>query len=226
MSLTDFAEAYSQLTTSEQQQFGDAVRRLLSDGLVWREDEHDRPIYNVLVRRRELVADYLAVGGWDLRYDEHLTVFHVVHRDGAHRRRFSRDTTIWLLLLRLLYADKHERREVSLTRYPTVSVEELYQRYTELLPGQAVKKKTSLDTALRTLQSCKLIRGGGGGTLRAGESDTLIELLPTLEVVVPAAAIDEITERLQEYDRSRGRKAAAGGDGGDGGDDETDDEDT
>jgi len=218
MSLNDFAEAYSELASGEQQQLSDAVRRLLSEGLIWREDEHDRPVYNFLVRRRELVAAYLSVAGWELRYDERIAVFQVVHREGAHRRRLNRDTTIWLLLLRLIYAEKRERVEVSLTRYPTISIEELYQRYTEFLPGQAVKKKTSLDAALRTLQSLKLIRAGGGGTLRASEGEKLLELLPTLEVVVPGSAISEIAERLQEYDRSRGRRAAS--------DDEPDDEDT
>jgi hypothetical protein len=208
MKLTDFAEAYSDLAYGEQQQFGDTVRRLLSDGLIWREDEQDRPIYNFLVRRRELVAAYLAVAGWELRYDERLAIFHVLHRTGAHRRRLTRDTTIWLLLLRLIYAEKREHVEVSLTRYPTISIEELYQRYTEFLPGQAVKKKTSLDAALRTLHGLKLIRAGGGGTLRASESDRLIELLPALEVVVPGGAISEIAERLAEYDRAKGRRAA------------------
>lgn len=203
MSLVDFAESYSQLSANEQQQFEDTVRRLLSDGLIWREDEAERRAYNFLVRRRELVADYLAVAGWDLRYDERVGVFQVVHREGAHRRRLSRDTTIWLLLLRLIYAENYERVEVSLTRYPTVSIEELYQRYTEFLPRQAVKKKTSLDEALRTLQSLKLIRAGGGGTLRASDGERLIELLPTLEVAVPASTIDAIAERLQEYRRGR-----------------------
>lgn len=209
MKLTDFAETYSQFSSSEQQQFSDAVRRLLSDGLIWREDEHDRRIYNFLVRRRELVAAYLAVAGWELRYDERIAVFQVVHRDGAHRLRLNRDTTIWLLLLRLIYAEQRERVAVSLTRYPTISVADLYQRYTEFLPGQAVKKKTSLDAALRTLQPLKLIRAGGGGTLRASDGDKLIELLPTLEVIVPGSAISEIAERLQEYDRSRGRSTAS-----------------
>jgi hypothetical protein len=169
------------------------------------------------VRRRELVADYLAVGGWELRYDERIAVFQVVHREGAHRRRLNRDTTIWLLLLRLVYAEKRERVAVSLTRYPTISVEELYTRYTEFLPGQAVKKKTSLEEALRTLQSLKLIRAGGGGPLRASDGDKLIELLPTLEVVVPSQAIGEIAEQLQAYDRSRSRSAGADSD------DDTDD---
>lgn len=48
MSLTQAADEYSQLSSSEQAQFAQATRRLLADGLIWREDEHDRPIYSFL----------------------------------------------------------------------------------------------------------------------------------------------------------------------------------
>jgi hypothetical protein len=203
MPLAEFATEYAQLSAGEQALFAEATRRLLAEGLIWRGDEGDTRIYAFLLRRRELVAEYLQVGGWELRHDERAQVFQVAHRDGAHRRRLSRDTTVWLLLLRLMYAEKRERVELSLTRYPTVTVGEVAQRYAEFFPGQAVRKKTSLDEALRTLQSLKIVRAGGGGVLRAANNDQLIELLPTLEVVVPAAAIAELAARLGEYQRDR-----------------------
>lgn len=158
-------------------------------------------MYAFLVRRGVLVAEYLQVAGWELRHDERNAVFQVTHRDGAHRRRFSRDTTIWLLLLRMIYAEKRETLAVSLTRYPVVTVSTVAQRYAEFFPGQAVRKKTSLDEAFRTLQNLKLIRAAGGGIVRAGNSEQLIELLPTLEAVVPTNEIAILAERLREYDR-------------------------
>jgi hypothetical protein len=203
MSLEGFATAYNQLTPGEQAQFADAVRRLLAEGIIWRENEHDWPVYNILTRRRELVTDYLQVIGWEMRHHERANVFHVVHRDGAHRQSLSRDTTIWLLLARMIYAEQRERLELTLTRHPSISVADFYKRYTEFLPGQAVRKKTSMDEALRTMQSLKLIRAGGGGRLRANEGDTMIELLPVLEVVMSEATISQIAERLDEYDRSK-----------------------
>lgn len=203
MSLESFVAAYNELTPGEQAQFAEAVRRLLADGIIWREDEQDWRVFGFLVRRRDLVTDYLQVAGWDVRYHERANVFHVVHRDGSHRLRLSRDTSIWLLLARMIYAEQRERMEVSLTRYPTITVADFYQRYTEFLPGLAVRKKTSMDDALRTMQSLKLVRAGGGGTLRASDGDAVIELLPTLEVVLPEAPITEIAERLSAYDRSK-----------------------
>jgi hypothetical protein len=203
MPLAEFATEYAQLSAGEQALFAEAARRLLAEGLIWRGDEGDTRTYAFLLRRRELVAEYLQVAGWELRHDERAQVFQAAHRDGAHRRRLSRDTTVWLLIMRLIYAEKRERVELSLTRYPTVTVGEVAQRYAEFFPGQAVRKKTSLDEALRTLQSLKLVRAGGGGVLRAANNDQVVELLPTLEVVVPASAVAELAARLGEYQRDR-----------------------
>jgi hypothetical protein len=125
----------------------------------------------------------------------------VVHLEGAHRHRLTRKTTEWLLLLRLLYAERREKLTAELTRYPVVNVAEAFQRYTEFFPGQRVREKTSLDDALRTLQGLKLIRAASGGALRAANSDQLIELLPALEIIVPAPDIAAVAERLREYQR-------------------------
>lgn len=203
MSLAQFAHELNELSSAEQAQFAQAVRRLLSDGLIWREEESDRPIYSFLARRRALVADYLAVAGWELRHEERVAAFHVVHRDGAHRRRLGREATVWLLLLRLIYAEKRERLEVSLTRFPVVELGEVARRYAEFFPGQNVRKRSSLSDALRSFQSLKLVRAAGGGAIRAGQAEQLIELLPTLEIVVPAGGVAALAERLRAYDKTR-----------------------
>ncbi|NTV99762.1 MAG: DUF4194 domain-containing protein [Oscillochloris sp.] len=202
MSLSQFASEYDQLPPSEQSQFAEAVRRLLADGLIWREEEADRRIFTFLLRRRELVADYLGVAGWELRHDERVGAFQIIHREGAHRRRLSRDQTVWLLLLRLIYAEKRERLEVSLTRYPVTEVGEIARRYAEFFPGQNVRKRSSLEDALRSFQSLKLVRGAGGTPLRVGSPEQLIELLPTLELVISAASVTALAERLASYGKA------------------------
>jgi len=110
---------------------------------------------------------------------------------------------VWLLLLRLMYAEKLERLEVGLTRYPVVEVSAIVQRYAEFFPGQTVRKRSSLFEALRTFQTLKLVRAAGGGTIRSGNVDQMIELLPTLEIIVPAANITALNDRLRTYDRTR-----------------------
>lgn len=205
MSFLSIAQAYDALPPGEQSQFAEAVRRLFAEGMLWRGDERDRTLYLFLLRRSDLVSGYLGVAGWELRHDERLAIFQLVHREGAHRRRLSRETTIWLLLLRLLYAEQRESTTLQLGRHPTVTVGELYRRYAEYFPGKSVRKKSSLDEGLRTLQALKLIRPAGTGSLRAANTEQLIELLPTLEVVVPANEIAEVAERLATYERGEGR---------------------
>jgi hypothetical protein len=203
MALTAFLEEYNRLSPNEQAQFAEAIRRLLADGLIWREEESERRIYHFIARRASSIRDYLSVVGWELRHDERLGIFQVTHSEGAHRRRLNRDTTIWLLLLRLIYAEKRERLEVTLTRYPVVAIGAISQRYSEFFPGQTVRKRGSLEDALRTLHDLKLVRAAGGGAPRINDTENLIELLPTLEAVVPAGEISALAEKLREYDRGK-----------------------
>jgi hypothetical protein len=199
MTLTRFAQDYDQLPPGEQALFAEAVRRLLSDGLIWRDDDDDRRIYNFLARRGDLIAEYLAVAGWEMRHHDRASIYHVSHREGAHRRHFTRKTTIWLLVLRLMYAEQREKPAALLTRYPVVTIGEVVERYAAFLPNQRLREKTSLEEALRTLHSAKLIRAAKGGGLQANDTDKQIELLPALEIVIPANETATLADRLREY---------------------------
>lgn len=199
MSLLRFAQEYEQLGPGEQALFAETVKRLMTDGLIWREDEDDRKAYNFLARRGELVQQYLQVSGWRLDFHEPTRIYSLVHAEGAHRRRLGKELTVWLLVVRLMYAEKREKPEASLTRYPVVRVGEIADRYAAFFPNQRVRKKTSLTEALRALHHLKLIRGVGAGSLSADDPEKPVELLPALEVVVPANDIAALADRLREY---------------------------
>lgn len=194
MELIDFAQDYGDMATGEQALFHESVRRLLSEGIIWREEAKDHRVYAFLQRRRDLIEAFLSVAGWELCHNDLLGIFRVQHRDGSHRRRLNRDTTIWLLLLRLMYSEKRERMEVTTTPNPVVAMSEIISRYTAYFPGQAVRKKTSLQESLRALSGMKLVR-----LHRMSSSDPSVELLPTLEEVVPANAIAEVAARLEQF---------------------------
>ncbi len=199
MSLSNFAHEYEQLGPGEQTTLAETLKRLLTDGFIWREADDDRKAYNFLARRSELVQQYLQVSGWKLEFHAPTKIYFLVHVEGAHRRRFNKDLTVWLLVVRLMYAEKHEKPEATLTRYPVVKVGDLADRYAAFFPNQRLRKKTSLADALRALHHLKLIRGVGVGSLSADDPDKLVELLPALEVVVPAHDIAALADRLREY---------------------------
>lgn len=202
MSLMQIAQEYEQLAPGEQALFAESVKHLLAEGLLWREDEDDRKAYNFLARRGDMVREYLFICGWRLEFYEQARIYYVTHVDGAHRRHLSKELTIWLLIVRLLYAERRERVEVTLTRHPVVKVGEIAGRYAAYFPNQRLRKKTSLTNALRTMQGMKLIAAAGGNNLRADDPEQLVELRPALEVILPAGEITALADRLREYQKA------------------------
>jgi Domain of unknown function (DUF4194) len=184
-------ETYRDLSSSEQDLFRDSLRLLMAEGLVHRGiPEHSR-VYSFLRRRESLVREYLSIAGWELRFAERQETFHLQHLTGAHREKLDGSTTKWLLLLRLLYAEKREGRGLDLTRNPSVTLEELAQRYSEYFPNE--KFKTRMNDALTTLQTWNL--------LRWHKVEDVLELLPTLEVIVPASGLEEAANKLRELQK-------------------------
>lgn len=207
MTLETFATEWSALATSERAAFAEVTRRLFEEGLLWRDDDADRRQYSFAVRNLALLGDYLMVAGFRLLHHERLHILQLVHTEGAHRRKLSKDETSWLLLCRIIYAERKESLAISLTRNPAVSVAELFGRYAEFFPGKNLRKRTGLDESLRSLAGLKLIRSAGGGFLRGQDPDLLIELLPTLEVVLPAQRIQDLASELAKLAGSSAERA-------------------
>lgn len=199
MTPADVARAYNALGPGEQASFAETLRKLLGESLLWRDDPDDRAAYRFLQLHGDLVRGYLAPGGWSLQHHEAARIFFLHRADGAHRRRLSRDLTIWLLLARLLYAEARERPQATLTANPVARAADFAERYASFLPGQRVRKKTSLAEGLRALQGLKVIRPAGQAGWNPTDPEALVELLPALEVVVSSGEISRLTEQLQAF---------------------------
>ena len=196
----------SDYSSSERILFQDTLKRLMSEGFLVRDDESDRRFYAFALRRFQDLCAYLGFTGWELLHHERLHVIQLMRSDGSHRKRFSKDQTSWLLLLRLLYAEQKESMKLSLVRNPVVRVSEVFERYTRFFPGENLRKKTSLIDALRLFHGLKLLRPTDTKFFAVSDPETPLELLPTLEVAVPASKLQELEKRLRE---SRAMAAAS-----------------
>lgn len=193
-----FADTYGELPAHEQALFAETVNKLLTEGMIWYEDAGKTALYAFLRRHGEVVKEYLSLAGWQLTWHEQQRIYQVTHRDGAHRRQLSSPTTICLLLLRLLYAEQQEANTLRLTKYPAITLGDLYRRYQEL-PNARPRWRQHFENALRQLARLNLLRLVGGGSLRLSNPQQVIELLPTLEVIVPAGHAQQVAERLSAY---------------------------
>jgi uncharacterized protein DUF4194 len=199
MTWTEFGNRLDGLNSSEQAQFSESLRRLLANGWIWQEDEEDRHFYHFVTRHVELLQQYLQLSGWELLHVESLHLYHLRQTDGLHRRRLSKATTLWLLIVRLIYQEQREQRRTTLTALPLVKVSDLYDRYLSYFPNQRVRVKGEFAEALRELRAYRLVRAPEGGALRPDTPDKLIELLPALEIILPAATLSELAALVKEY---------------------------
>lgn len=184
------------LPVGQQTRFSDALQTLMKEGLLWRDDGGDTPTYAYLVRNLSHARAYFHPLGLSLLHHERLHILQLKSNHPGLRRTFNKETTLWALLCRLIYAEKKESSNLALTQNPVVLAGDLYMRYAELFPGRNLRKKAATQEALAALAGAKMIRPHQPLLGHALDPDVLIELLPALEVLMPAAHMKDISDRI------------------------------
>lgn len=110
---------------ADRQKMSAALNRLLSNNILVK--ERDRETYMFLRRNREAAQAFFRFLQWDFILDDRHEVIFVKGADSAIRRSFTRDETIWMLVLRLIYQEKRE--SLSLSEYPMTTLYEIRSKY-------------------------------------------------------------------------------------------------
>jgi hypothetical protein len=209
MSLFALAEAYEHMLQSERAAFEEVVLRLLSDGLLWRDDAQNRHLYEFLAQHQEIIMTYLSVAGWELRHYEQQKVFHLTHRDGRNRYRFTLDQTRLLLLLRLLYAKQREHRSVDtrrpLAHNPLINASDVFQAYNEVYGMRP--KQIAFREGIQFFSRLNFIRILWSDE-RRDLSTAELELLPPLEIILANEGLNVLEERMKTYRKKAGEDDA------------------
>ena len=112
---------------------------------------------------------------------------------GNTRLRFSRDEICAVLVLRLLYEDK--KLEVSLTKFPVVSVRDFQDKY-NAMTGEEIKK-TALIKVLTRLSSCKLVSIESNDY---ADPEAIIQLYPSIPMSIDRNSLDSAMAILEYRD--------------------------
>jgi hypothetical protein len=108
---------------------------------------------------------------------------------GNTRLYFTKDEICAVLVLRLLYEDK--KLEVTLTKFPVVSVRDFQDKY-NAMTGDEIKK-TALINVLRRLSSCKLV---SVESQDYADPEGIIQLYPSIPLSIDRNALDEAVALL------------------------------
>ena len=153
--------------------------------------QRDNPRYQVCLRNREFIADYLAVLDCELVHDPQEHIFRIAG-EGVMTERMSLTTTKLVILLKMIYRDK-------------IMGEGLYATTTNLAEIREYGKNTNLITRRLTLQEWQdalmvmkthqmIELPGAIGNL---EDDTPIYIYSTVNIFCSAMDISELVRKYQ-----------------------------
>jgi len=176
------------LSSDEFERLKTALHILTSKTFIIRGIDKEQELYDFTIRNIALFETWFSCMDAVLVRDESLGVI-AFRGSGNTRLRFSRDEICAVLVLRLLYEDK--RLEVSLHKFPVVSVREFQDKY-NAMTGEEIKK-TALIKVLSRLSSCKLISIQSNDY---ADPEAIIQLYPSIPLSIDRTALDEAVSLL------------------------------
>jgi len=187
--MADHLYKLANLTDSERDQLRIALNLLFTESFLVRSIDHHRSSYRFVTGNFELVEEYLEVAGWGLRRDETLGVVAFQGPPSA-RHSLSKDETVLLLILRLLFEEK--AGEISLHGERTARQQDIQEKYRVL--AEATWKKTRYLAMLRKFQVLRLIRIVGADS----DPEATIVLYPSIPFALDGMAVEEAAARIQD----------------------------
>ena len=152
----------------------------------------DNLYYEMCVRHKKFIEDYLEVLGCELLHDPQEHIFRLAG-DGVEIEKFSLTTTIIILLIKMIYRDKilGEGLEATVT-----TLEEIreYGKNTNLLNWKL--KVTEWQEALYLLSKHQMIEVPGA--VRDVEYQTPIYIYSTVNLYLSSSNINELLEEYRE----------------------------
>ena len=154
--------------------------------------QHDNPRYQVCLRHREFIADYLSVLDCELVHDPQEHIFRLTG-EGVATERLNLTTTLLILILKLIYRDKIMGEGLNAT---VTTLEEMreYGKNTNLI----TRKLTDAEwrDALYVMRVHQMI--DVPGAVKDVEDTTPIYIYSTINLYCASLDIDKIVEKYRE----------------------------
>lgn len=152
----------------------------------------DNPDYEMCVRHKGFIEDYLSVLGCELLHDPQEHIFRLAG-EGVETEKISLTTTIIILLVKMIYRDKilGEGLAATVTTYEEIRE---YGKNTGLLNRKLTDGEWR--EALYLMSKHQMIETPGA--VRDVEDRTPIYLYSTINLYVSAANIGELVEEYRE----------------------------
>ena len=148
--------------------------------------QHDNPKYQVCLRNREFISDYLEVLGCELIHDPQEHIFRIAG-EGVIVERMSLTTTKLIIIMKLIYRDKIMGEGLNATTTTLAQIRE-YGRNTNLIDRRLTAQEWN--DALVLMKTHQMIEVPGA--IANLEDNTPIYIYKTVNIYCSAMDINEL----------------------------------
>jgi len=181
---------FDQLGEQDQEKLRNLINRLMNVNFLVKELEREH--YQNARKLRPYLEEFFKFLNWEFQIDDRNECIFVYSKEGAHRLRLSREESIALLILRLIYQEK--RQGMLLTEFPLTTKYEIRTKYeTFRLPFPV---KTRFLELIKLFAQYKLLQPIDD---EVNLDDCRFRLFHTLLYALDADSIERIHERIKTY---------------------------
>ena len=195
----NIVEAWDNFTTSDKQLFQNCCRKLLKRTFLVRDRKEDKKHYFFVANRLDIFSDYFTYMGFEVKCEKDNGVIMLGNGTSigekekiqSNRYRFSKEETIVLCCLWLIYMSRVKEGTLSCVIVITVS-DLIYEL--EKYDARDTVNKSGLEKVFKTLKSYSLLDMDG----RLGDIDCKLILYPSLQFALDVQEFERFVKEVVE----------------------------
>lgn len=181
----------SSLDDRDRGRLRDTLQRLTNHTAILRDDPGSLEIYEWANLHREWVKEVAGLIGYDVLFEEPYRLILAIPRESAMLRRLSLEESCIAMVLWHDY-DTALREGAAIVK---LTIKNVNDSFAAKLKGVKLPTKAGMKAALQLFHRHRLIRL----TVADDFADSIVEVLPTLRLVMPFQQLEEWHEQAQLY---------------------------
>lgn len=176
----------------DRERLKELINQLLGVNYLLKETNRER--YLLARKFQESLSTYFQFLGWDLIVDDRHECISLMSPRSEHRRRLSREESVWMLVLRLIYQEK--RQGLSLSEFPVTTLYDIRSKY------EAFHLQFPSSTILRNIVSlCKRYQLLEPLDQDIFSNDCRFRLFHSWLQVIHAEKLEEVHAKIVRYEQ-------------------------